>query len=447
MPTVGDSSDKFQSAGTKVLERFGAKVGQRVEVETTDGLVTSGLVIPRYEHADSEYVVIKQKSGYNIGQKSGNIKKIKVLEEASTSGRPEPVGASIPTKDRKNILLLSTGGTIASRVDYRTGAVHPALSAMDLYAAIPELGEIASVDPEVVFSVYSENLGPKQWQFLSERIIERSNEKSPHGIVVMIGTDTLAYASAALSFALIGHNLPVVLVGAQRSTDRPSSDGPINLKAAATFAVESGMPGVFVAMHETENDDSVSIHLGARVRKNHTSRRDAFETIDAPLVARVKEKEVQRLSTKPFLSISDSVKFKTRFEERVALVKFYPGFNESLLDYFTREQKMRGLIIEGSGLGHVSTKTVSKISELTKAGVFVGITSQCIWGHVDLNVYETGRDMLNAGAVPLENMIGETALAKLSWALGNFENVTETMLRDFVGEFTSRIPLNEYSVT
>lgn len=413
---------------------------------TTDGLLTSGLVIPRYEHADSEYVVIKLKSGYNIGLKSGNIKSIKVLEEASTSARPEPVRASISIKDRKNLLLLSTGGTIASRVDYRTGAVHPALSAMDLYAAIPELGEIASVDPEVVFSVYSENMGPKQWQLLSERIIERTKEKSPHGIVVMIGTDTLAYASAALSFSLIGHNLPVVLVGAQRSTDRPSSDGPINLKAASTFAVESGMPGVFVAMHENENDDSVAIHLGVRVRKNHTSRRDAFETIDAPLIARVNEKEIQRLSAKPFLNLPDSIKLKARFEERVTLVKFYPGFNESVLDYFIKEGKIRGLIIEGSGLGHVSTKTVSKISELTKAGIFVGVTSQCIWGHVDLNVYETGRDMLNAGAVPLENMIGETALAKLSWALGNFDNVTEIMLTDFVGEFTRRITLSEYSV-
>ncbi len=437
------SLETYRGAGKEILERFNVKVGQRIEVETVDGLVTTGLLIPRYEHADSEYLVLKLKSGYNIGLKAGNIKKISVIEAQNPPSNPVKRASVVRSSGEKKLLLLSTGGTIASRVDYRTGAVHPALSAKDLYEAIPELDEIASIDPEVVLSVYSENMGPKEWQLLSEKIVQRSREKLPHGIVVMIGTDTLAYVSAALSFSMIGLDVPVVFVGAQRSTDRPSSDGALNLKAAATFAVDSNLAGVFVAMHENESDDYIAVHSGTRVRKNHTSRRDAFESIDVPLIAKIKDKAITWVSDQKQIqkNVSPEIRLKSKFEERVALVKFHSGFDHSVLSYYGQERKVRGVIIEGSGLGHVSSQAVARISELTRNGIFVGITSQCIWGHIDLNVYETGRDMINAGATPLENMIAETALAKLSWTLGNFSNVKEVMLTDLVGEFTPRIPL------
>ena len=219
MPEQGPDFSK-DGEGSKTLSKFGVRVGQRVEVSTIDGFTTAGLLIPRYEHADSEYIVLKLRSGYNIGLKSGYIKAIKILENVTPQTKSGSHSKPIKTGTRKNLLLLSTGGTIASRIDYRTGAVHPALDAKDLYAAIPELGEIASIDPEVVFSVYSENIGPKEWQLLSEKIVQRSKEKSPDGIVVMIGTDTMAYVSAALSFSTIGIGIPIVLVGAQRSTDR-----------------------------------------------------------------------------------------------------------------------------------------------------------------------------------------------------------------------------------
>lgn len=437
----GGSDISKNGEGSKLLAKYGARIGQRVEVSTVDGYTTTGLLIPRYEHADSEYVVLKLKSGYNIGLKSGNIKAIKILEDIAPQRKTELGSKSIKRDERKNLLLLSTGGTIASRIDYRTGAVHPALAANDLYAAIPELGEIATIDPEVVFSVYSENIGPKEWQILSEKVVQRTNEKKPHGVVVMIGTDTMAYVSAALSFSTIGLGVPVVFVGAQRSTDRPSSDGALNLKAASTFAVESGMSGVFVAMHQNESDDSIAIHNGARVRKNHTSRRDAFESIDIPLVAKVKEKELMMTPVR-LDGPGDEFRLKTSFSPDVALIKFYPGFDSSILEYLYGERKVRGFVIEGSGLGHVSSAAVSKIEELIKKGVFIGLTSQCIWGHVDLNVYETGRDMINAGVTPLENMLPETALAKLSWTLENFDDVKHVMLTNLVGEINVRLPLN-----
>jgi glutamyl-tRNA(Gln) amidotransferase subunit D len=439
--TRDDERQGYRGASLELLRRFNAKVGQRIKVETRDGLVSTGLLLPRYEHADSEHVVLKLKSGYNLGLEAEKVVSISILEEASPQVAT-PLQSRIPREGKKRLLLLSTGGTIASRVDYRTGAVHPALSASDLYTAVPELDEIASVEPQVVFSVYSENMGPKEWQALSERILQASRSERPDGIVVMIGTDTLAYVAAALSFSLIGITLPVVFVGAQRSSDRPSSDAALNLQAAARFAVYSKSPGVYVAMHNSENDDSIAIHSAVRVRKNHTSRRDAFRSIDVPLIAHVRGDQIIPISqpTVPGKG-KEEFELKTRFDERVALLKFYPGFDSTILDYLATERKVRGVIIEGSGLGHVSSRTVEKIAELVRRGIFVGMASQCIWGHVDMNVYDTGRDLLDAGVVSLENMLAETAFVKLSWAVANFGNVSEVMRRNMAGEMTTRIPL------
>ena len=425
-------------------------MGQQVKIVTSDGLETIGLLVPRYSHADSDHIVLKLKSGYNIGIRADTINSLTVISPAAPgsfgSYQSSREAISQGKSGLKKLLLISTGGTIASRVDYRTGAVHPALSASDLYSAVPELSEYAEIDPVVVFSVYSENLTPSDWQTLSEKIVELSGSQNPAGIVVMMGTDTLAYASAALSFSLLGLSIPVVLVGAQRSSDRPSSDAALNLTAAVSFAVNSGWQGVYVAMHETTSDDSVAIHWGNRVRKNHTSRRDAFRSIDVPLVARVKGREIF-YSSEPPKSAEDigSLKLKTKFEDKVGLIKFYPGFDSSVLDYYVKSRNFRGLIVEGTGLGHVSSKTVRKISEIVAQGVFVGITSQCIWGHVDLDVYDTGRDLISAGAVPLEDTLPETAYAKLSWAIANFDDFREIMLRNVAGEFSERLVLNSQS--
>ena len=230
---------------------------------------------------------------------------------------------------RKKLLLISTGGTIASRVDYRTGAVHPVCLPRTCMNQFRNLINIASVEPEVVFSIYSENMIPTDWGILSSRIIELSNSRKPAGVVVMMGTDTLAYAAAALSFSLIDFEIPVVVVGAQRSSDRPSSDAAINLTAAALFALDSERPGVYIAMHQNENDEVVAIHSGVRVRKNHTSKRDAFTSIDALPIALVRGREIIWNKDEASLlqmTIPDEFKLKTKFESAVGLVKFHPGF-------------------------------------------------------------------------------------------------------------------------
>lgn len=442
-----ESVEGYRGSALQLLRKFNAKPGQIVEVMTSDGLQTRGLIIPRYLHADDSHLVLKLKSGYNVGLKVETIQSLKPVAGAQESIADEnPTAPQTPYGGgKKKLLLVSTGGTIASRVDYRTGAVFPALSASDLYAAVPELNKLATIEPEVVFSITSENMTPGDWTILSSKIIELTKLKNPDGVVVMMGTDTLGYAAAALSFSLIGFEKPVVIVGAQRSSDRPSSDAALNLRSASLFAVESKVSGVYVAMHRNENDTDVAIHAGTRVRKNHTSRRDAFQSIDSPLVAVVRNASEIILNREPkeFRSPPEYL-LKTSFESKVALVKFHPGFDPNVLEFLVKNRSLKGMIIEGTGLGHVSDPTVAMISKLVAGGTFVGITSQCIWGHVDLNVYGPGRDLIASGATPLENMFAETAFSKLSWVMGNFLSGTrEIMLTNLLGEFDPRIPLTE----
>lgn len=440
-----DSLEGYSGKALELLRKSHASVGSKVIVKSNDGMETTGLLIPRYQQADQDHIVIKLKSGYNIGLDVTSIVSVSVLE------RPRPVAkpsnSRVPSETGKLVLLLSTGGTIASRVDYRTGSVRPALSAEDLYAAVPELNEISEIDPRVVFSTYSENLNPEHWQTLAEYIADSLKEvkRRIDGIVVMLGTDTLAYVSAALSFALIGVHVPIVCVGSQRSSDRPSSDSTLNLKAAVRFAANANSSGVFVAMHKSENDESIAIHRGTRVRKNHTSRRDAFKSIDAALFAEVRNEKIFFLEQDPgqgTLGSDKSLNLKTKFEKKVALLKFYPGFDQGLLAHL-ESIKIKGIVVEGTGLGHVSSETIKTLEGMAKRGIFIGMASQCTWGRVDLNVYETGRDLIKAGVVPLDNMLGETAYAKLSWAFGNFadEDIKKIMLSNVAQETTLRSTL------
>jgi glutamyl-tRNA(Gln) amidotransferase subunit D len=346
------------------------------------------------------------------------------------------------------VALISTGGTIASIIDYRTGGVHAALSANDLYVSVPELADYASIDPEVLMSEYSENLRPEHWTSIAERIVEKIKTKKYRGIVVSHGTDTMHYTAAALSFALQKLPVPVVLVGAQRSSDRPSSDAALNLLGATIFATKSEYAGVFVAMHGGTSDDIIACHRGLRVRKNHTSRRDAFESIDMTPAAFVRNNEIemqhkdQNKLDKVFSGRAFEV--KTRFEKRVILLKYYPGFEPTLIEHAINVG-YRGIIIEGTGLGHVGKQCFPALKKAVDAGIMVCMTSQCIWGHVRMTVYDTGRDLLDIGVIPLSDMISETATVKAMWALANSKDVEDAkkiMQENLAGEISNIIPIS-----
>jgi glutamyl-tRNA(Gln) amidotransferase subunit D len=447
--TKHDNSGGYRGAGLELLSKHDISVGDSISITTEDGEIT-GLLMPRYESASEEYIVIKLKSGYNTGIHVGKIKSITKLHKVSATltAAYDITPADTAKQNLPKVAFISTGGTIASKIDYRTGGVHAALSADELYASVPELANHASIDPEVLMSEYSENLRPEHWTLIAEKVAEKIRTSKYRGIVVSHGTDTMHYTAAALSFALQNLPVPVVLVGAQRSSDRPSSDAALNLLGATIFATRSEYAGVFVAMHAGTSDDTIACHVGTRIRKNHTSRRDAFESIDMTPVAFVRNCEIEMkqkdqnglvkiFSDKPF-------EVKTRFEDRVMLLKYYPGFDPTLIEHAINVG-CKAIILEGTGLGHVGKECFPVLKRAVDAGLMVCMTSQCIWGRVMMTVYDTGRDLLEIGVIPLSDMISETATVKAMWALANSEDVEaakNVMQENLANEISDIIPIS-----
>ena len=424
----------YKNKPLKILNDAGIKIGDFIKI-VTKTTEYSGNILPRYEYSNEEFIVIKMLSGYNIGIDSNSItsiKKIKSGEEPKFIPPSKPdVKETLP-----KISILGTGGTIASRIDYKTGAVNPAFSAEELYSIIPELSSYANINTELISNIASEQMNPEDWKNMAEKVIEKIRDKN-QGIVIGHGTDTMAYTSAALSFALVNCPIPVILTGAQRSTDRPSSDASLNMISSVIVASKNQLNGVYLAMHSSIEDNEVSIHCGTRVRKNHTSRRDAFQSIGIEPIAIVNQGNVT--INKKFNDDKNKFEIKVNFDENVSLLKFHPGFNPKIIDAIV-DSNTKGIILEGTGLGHVNSKCNSAIKRAIDKGMFVGMTSQCLNGRIKMTVYSAGRDLLKLGVIPLEDMLPETALVKLMWAYGNYkdEEIQKIMTTNIAGEFTER---------
>ena len=434
MSQIEDSG--YKGIALELLKQADCDIGDILRV-TSQGKMYEGILIPR--SGEGTAIIIKMKSGYNIGiQATTDVKVEKIGKGTKPSFASPPIPKQNPALP--HVIIMSTGGTIASRVDYRTGAVRSAISASDLYGVVPELADVARVDTEIVFSLYSENITQKHWTELAEKVAKRI-EEGVDGIVIAHGTDTMAYTSAALSFALQNLPVPVILVGAQRSSDRPSSDAATNLIGAVKAAGEAPFAEVGLAMHETVSDTTIIIHRGTKVRKCHTSRRDTFKSINGFPIAKVKDLQIT-MQTNQYQRRDPSKKIvlKPNFSEKVALVKFYPGLDPSIIDFYV-EKGMKGILLEGSGLGHVSKFCFDAIKNAVDKGVVVALSSQCIWGRVNMNVYDTGRDLLSFGVVPLDDVFPETGLVKLMWALGQTRDVEEAknlLKTNIAGEFSPR---------
>jgi glutamyl-tRNA(Gln) amidotransferase subunit D len=431
-------SPGYKGKALSALEKAGCEVGDIIRV-TSGGKVYEGILIPRSEYGDDKHVVVKLKSGYNIGVRMTPNTKIEKLGKGS---KPSFAAPALPEQNPElpRVVIMSTGGTIASRVDYRTGAVRSALSASDLYGVVPELGDIARVDTQILFSLFSENVTPKHWTRIARAAADHIS-RGVSGVVVAHGTDTMAYTAAALSFALQNLPVPVILVGAQRSSDRPSSDAATNLIGAVQAAAKGPFAEVAIAMHETVSDAAIAINRGTKVRKCHTSRRDTFKPVNATPIARIEDQEITML-TDDYKKRDSAKKLvpKPKFSEKVALVKFHPGLNPEVITWYV-ERGYKGILLEGSGLGHVGKYCFDAIQNAVKHSVVVALASQCIWGRVNMNVYDTGRDLLTRGVIPLEDMFPETALVKLMWVLGqtsDSEEAKKLLKLNIAGEFSPR---------
>jgi glutamyl-tRNA(Gln) amidotransferase subunit D len=418
--------------------------GDRVRVER-GGTTNEGVVLPS---STSDHIVLKLDGGYNIGI-DRQTATVDVLEtdvyEIDDDGEPDDgavseieFGDELPT-----ISLISTGGTIASTVDYRTGAVTAQFTAEDVLRAVPELAGRANYRGRVVANILSENMEPDMWQQLAAAVHEEI-AAGADGVVVMHGTDTMQYSAAALAF-MLETPVPIVFTGSQRSADRPSSDNVMNA-VCAVEAAKSDCAEVLVCMHADSTDETCALHRGTRVRKNHTSRRDAFETVGNKPLATIKYATAKDDGADGEVA-ADAFEFAREYTARgatdlaladdlvgaVELIKFTPGMDPAAWEYLGDKD---GVIIEGTGLGHVHTDLIPQVAELVDDGTVVAMTSQCLAGRVCDRVYDTGRDLLDAGIVEAGDTLPGTAKVKLMWALANVGDPAAAMTRSVAGERT-----------
>ena len=425
---------KYTGLVGRLLESAKAELGDVVEVQNGNES-HSGILMPHHDFSNSSIVTLKLANGYNMGVQVDESTRIKLVSRREARDRKSQTLPRDPAK--KDVAVISTGGTIASYVDYRTGAVHPAISAEELIFSVPELLDLCNVRAKVLYSILSENMKVTHWQGLANAVADELNSGAV-GVIIPHGTDTLGFTSAALSFMLRNLTGPVVCVGSQRSSDRPSSDAIMNLLAATRLCVESDMAEVVVLMHGESSDSFTLAHRGTKVRKMHSSRRDAFRSINVEPIAKIEGHETSFLSEYSRRS-RGPVEVRDKIDGRASMLHFYPGFEAEHFDLIA--QKVKGVVIAGTGLGHVSEEIVGSIKRAVDNGVHVYVTTQCLYGAVNLNVYSTGRDMTTAGAVPLGDMLPETAYVKLMWAMGQAsgaDEVRKIMLTNISGELTPR---------
>jgi glutamyl-tRNA(Gln) amidotransferase subunit D len=436
----------YRGEALSTLKNFDAMVWSDVEIKTSKGSY-KGIILPRSETADSHHIVIKLKVGYNIGIAAKNVESISIFGRKEAHYKiPEKAFPFDPKKP--NVKLLGTGGTIASRLDYRTGAVIPAFSPGELYGSVPELADICNLDTEKLYGVFSENMGPEQWKGTAEAI-GREIQKGVHGIVIGHGTDTMHHTAAILSFMVQNSPVPIVMVGSQRSSDRPSSDAALNLMHSVKTAAESDIAEVMVCMFGPTSDVYGLLHRGTRVRKMHSSYRSTFRTIGDIPIAMVSREKITPLRQDYKRRRNDhNVLINTAFEEMVSIVYYYPNMKPDIIDSLI-DNNYKGIVIAGTGLGHVNKPLYPALKRAKEKNIAVYMTVQTLWGYVQMYVYDTGRDMMELGVIPTANMLPEVAYVKLGWALGqtnDLEKVKKIMLTPIAGEITERETSNGYLI-
>ena len=446
---MGNEEDELQGYYgyvRKELEKAGVRIWSVVEIKKKQQKFR-GIILPRSELGDDRHVVLKLEDGYDVGIRLDEDTVIREISRKQAHYKlPE---RKIPfNPDKPNVTLLGTGGTVASRLDYRTGAVIPALTPEELFSAVPELSEICNLTPKTLFEILSENMRPEYWIKIAKSVTKEINEEKVGGIIIAHGTDTMGYTSAALSFMIRNLPVPVVLVGSQRSSDRPSSDAARNLLHAATLASFGDIAEVVVCMHGSSSDDYALIHRGTRVRKMHSSRRDAFRTIGDTPIGMVKNSRITMLKKDYRRRKDGQAELDVKLDPKVALLHFYPGMQTDIIDHLI-DRKYNGIVLIGTGLGHVAYTLYDPIERAIQEGITVVMTVQTLWGYTGMNVYESGRKLLSIGVIPGANMLPETALVKLMWVLGHTKNrdeIRKLVTTNIAGEITSRETYDAYIV-
>lgn len=411
----------YRGACKIFLESCNISIGDRILLTKKD-IQYKGMVLSRAAGADDKHLVLKLDNGYNIGVDITDAQ-VELLEKGEKPKIELPPLDVEKDPEKMDISIISTGGTVASIIDYTTGAVHPAFTAEDLLRANPELVELANIKGEAILNILSENMKPEYWVKSARSIASEINNGSD-GVVVAHGTDTMHYTSAALSF-ILDTPVPIILTGAQRSSDRPSSDAFLNLMASVA-AAKSDIAEVLVCMHATMDDSHAYVHRGTKVRKMHTSRRDTFRSINTQPLAQVQNGDLEILDKTVTYNRRNEMEVELRdtLEPKVAFIKSYPGIPSDLIDYHV-DKGFKGIVLEGTGLGHCPEKLIPSLQRANDEEIPVVMTSQCLYGRINMNVYSTGRKLGEAGVISGQDMLPETAYVKLVWTLGQTQNLDE----------------------
>jgi len=422
------------------------KPGDRVEVVTRNETL-QGTMMPTPE-LEKDTIIIKLDNGYNIGIEKKNIKKISLVN--AYKGAKPKVPEQKQKKGLPKISILHTGGTIASKVDYRTGSVYSAFTPKDLLEMFPELKDTAQFESQLISNMWSDDLRFKHFELIA-KAVEKEIKKGVEGIIIGMGTDNLAVAAAAIAFILEELPVPVIFVGAQRSSDRGSSDAAMNLACAATFIAKTDFSGVALCMHEAIGDNDCVILPACKTRKMHSSRRDAFRPVDDKPIARI-DYDTKNITfiKKDYVKkdLKRKIVAKTKMEDKVGLLKIHINMFPEQFEFF---KGYKGLVIEGTGLGHTPGHTPNEhcnihkrmlpaIKSLVDSGCVVVMTTQCLYGRVHMHVYDKGTDLMNLGVIPGKDMLPETAFVKLAWLLGNYpkDKVKELIATNLRGEIAER---------
>ena len=424
-----------------LLKKYKVKEGSQVKLSTSKGDF-EGTILPS---TDKNVLAIKTKQGYNAGFEVKEVKHVKLLGGGKGVGKPK-TAKLVKYPDKPVISILHTGGTIASRVNYTTGGVIASFTSEDLVTMFPEITDIANIEAKLVSNMMSEDMRFPDYQKMA-RAVEKEAKRGVKGVIIGHGTDTIGYTAAALAFSLEDIQIPVLIVGAQRSTDRGSSDAAMNLVCACEFIAKTDFVGLGVCMHENMQDDFCVILPPTKARKMHTSRRDAFKAINAKPFARVdyKTREIDFLQKDyPKKSRGKRLNVKDKFEEKVGILRTHPHMSPETIKVFT-QKKFKGLVLEGTGIGQAPTNVKENLAnyqalqEFIKSGGVIVLTSQCIYGRVHENIYTNCRRLKEIGIIFGEDMITETAFIKLSWLLGNYpkKDVPRLLKENLRGEITS----------
>jgi len=439
-----ESGKTYGNEIVSIFAKKGIRPGDTIRLDINDRPVTAVLMPPN----DSRNTLnVRMDDGYLVGIEWKRVSGVRKVKDRPV---PEHIKKSPvrPGSDSPEVVLLSTGGTIAGRPDPVTGGLIAGRSATELYDMVPELANIARVRMLDVLSVLSENMGPAQWVKIADAVVKAIGQ-GIRGIVISHGTDTLHYTASALSFMIQNPSVPIVLVGSQKSIDRPSSDAALNLIHAVQVASKSDIAEVVVTMFGPTSDQYGIIHRGTRVRKMHTSARSTFRTINDIPLGIVDEKGIRTLRQDYNHRGTDlAMDIRTGVSEDAALLYFYPGMRPEVIDFYI-EHSYTGLVVAGTGMGHCNGLMINALKKAVDKGMMVFMTSQTLWGSVNPYAYRTGRRLLDAGVVFLGNMLPETAITKLYWALaqsGDKTVVRDLMEQNIANEFIEREPPDGYLV-